>query len=77
MKSRFEMRTRRRSRARGNRTRRREYGDDAADLVQNNGRVTLPAGPFRFCLTKEQSRIVLLLGASILVGFVIGRKMAG
>jgi hypothetical protein len=54
---------------------RREFYDDALDLVENNGRVTLPRAGWQFHLTKEQYRLVFLLGASVFVGFVIGRKV--
>lgn len=48
--------------------------DEEFDLVQNNGRVTLPIGGIGVHLTRKQLRTLLLLASSLFVAFLIGRK---
>lgn len=48
--------------------------DDDADLVQNNGRVTLPITAAAIHLTKKQLSVVLLVAASIFAAFLVARK---
>ncbi len=53
---------------------RQAFYDDEFDLVQNNGRVTLPIGGMGVHLTRKQLRTILLLASSLFVAFLIGRK---
>lgn len=53
---------------------RQAFYDDEFDLVQNNGRVTLPIGGGGLHLTRKQFRAILLLASSLFVAFLIGRK---
>lgn len=48
--------------------------DEEFDLVQNNGRVTLPIGPGALHLTRKQVRVLLFLASSIFLAFLVGRK---
>lgn len=57
-----------------NRAKKQAFYDDEFDLVQNNGRVTLPIGGVGVHLTKKQFRALLLLASSLFVAFLIGRK---
>ena len=58
----------------GNGTEIRGFYDDEINLVQNNGRVTLPSDSARAELRKRQTKALILLGASILMALLIGRK---
>jgi hypothetical protein len=48
--------------------------DEEFDLVQNNGRVTLPIGAGTVRLTKKQLRALLFLASSVFLAFLVGRK---
>ena len=48
--------------------------DEEFDLVQNNGRVTLPIGAGSVRLTRKQLRVLLFLASSLFVAFLVGRK---
>lgn len=58
----------------GNGTGTGDFYDDEADLVQNNGRVTLPPSSSGVHLRKSELRVLLLFGASILIALLFGRK---
>ncbi|MEP7016197.1 MAG: hypothetical protein ABI925_12210 [Verrucomicrobiota bacterium] len=48
--------------------------DDEADLVQNNGRVTLPGTASSVHLSKTEIRTLFVLIGSVFIAFLIGRK---
>jgi len=50
------------------------FYDDEADLVQNNGRVTLPHSSSGLPLRKSQLKVLIFLGVSIFITLLIGRK---
>ena len=50
------------------------FFDDEVNLVENNGRVTLPSSASGMHLRKSQIRGLILLGASIFIALLIGRK---
>ena len=52
----------------------RGFYDDEINLVQNNGRVTLPSHSAGIDLGKKQTTALILLGVSVFVALLIGRK---
>ena len=52
----------------------RNLGDDEFDLVQNNGRVTLPANYGDAYAIEKHLPILILLGASLLIVLLAGRR---
>lgn len=50
------------------------FYDDDFDLVQNNGRVTLPIGTGSIHLTRKQLKVLFFLASSLFVAFLVGRK---
>ena len=51
----------------------RDLSDDEFDLVQNNGRVTLPTNSHGTDVTNRHIAILILLGASLLVVLLAAR----
>ena len=52
----------------------RDLSDDEFDLVQNNGRVTLPSNSHGAYSIERYLPILILLGASLLVALLVARK---